>query len=113
MEPNRPRRAIFNKESNKKNSCFGSPDFYRKLESNLSILENLLKTKGKLKTHVFYERKRAKGLKNRVFHEPKRAKALKNRVFHEPKRAKGLKNLVFHEQKQAKGLKNYRKSMKI
>ena len=83
MEPNRPRRAIFNKESNKENNCFWSPDFYIKLESNLSILENLLKTKGKLKTHVFYEGKRAKGLKNQVFHEPNRTKGLKNRVFHE------------------------------
>ena len=86
MEPNRPRRAIFNKESNKKSSCFGSPDFYRKLESNLTILEHLLKTKGKLKTHVFYERKLEKGLKPRVFHEPNREKCLKPRVFHEQKR---------------------------
>ena len=70
----------------KVNSCFGSPDFYRKLESNLSILENLLKTKGKLKTHVFYERKLEKGLTTRVFHEPNRAEGLKTRVFHEPKR---------------------------
>ena len=98
MEPNRPRRAIFNKESNKKNSCFGSPDFYRKLESNLTILENLLKAKGKLNTHVFYERKLEKGLKPRVFHEPKREKGLKPRVFHEPTREKGLKPVYFTSQ---------------
>ena len=98
MEPNRPQRAIFNKESNKENSCFGSPDFYRKLESNLSILENLLKTKGRLKTHVFYEPKREKVLQPRVFHEPKRDKGLQPRVFHEPKREKVLNSNVFHEQ---------------
>ena len=92
-------------ESNKENSCFGSPNFYRKLESNLSILENRLKTKGKAQNPRVLRAKTSKRLKKPGISREKTSKSLKKPGISRAKTSKSLKKPSISQAKTSKSLK--------